>query len=120
MTTLTDTERDSLTECECGHFANEHNGQGCAATDVERGTWQESYGDYICDCLNTPDAIRDDAIATMLAAREQAATLAERARLLGVIEAHIVIPRNRQEWEALGGSGLRVRLRDLIAQERAR
>mgnify|MGYP003555302657 CR=1 FL=1 len=32
MTTLTDTERDSLTECECGHFTNEHNSQGCTAT----------------------------------------------------------------------------------------
>lgn len=133
MTTLTDTERDSLTECECVHFANEHNGQGCTATvDEDAGTWQESYGDYICDCLNTPDTISNDAIETLLADRVQAATLAERERLLGVIEVLASDWGQSSEWATKRGYPPQDdaltwaqehharKVRTLIAQERAR
>lgn len=138
MTTLTDTERDSLTECECVHFANEHNGQGCTATvDEDAGTWQESYGDYICDCLNTPDTISNDAIETLLADREQAATLAERERLLGrLTDPNLIKAMAATEWDGYPGdpkwdqvdrsikrasyNAMRAALDVLIAQERAR
>lgn len=63
-TTLTDTERDSLTECECGHYLNEHSSDGCLANDHD--------GD-LCVCMATPDLIRERAIVAIVAARLAAA-----------------------------------------------
>ena len=76
-TTLTDTERDSLTECECGHYLNEHSSDGCLANDDD--------GD-LCVCMATPDLIRERAITAIVAARVAAARADERARLVTWVE----------------------------------
>jgi len=63
-TTLTDTERDSLTECECGHYLNEHSSDGCLAVDDLAPD-----DEYLCVCMASPDRIRERAIERIVAAR---------------------------------------------------
>lgn len=65
---LTDAEIDSLTECECGHWANEHSVDGCLATDYD-GDDGMATDDDVCACFNTPVALNIAAIEAILAAR---------------------------------------------------
>lgn len=79
---LTEAEIDSLTECECGHFANEH-GAGCLASSCGNcvGELTESCPDPEgCCCLNSSVEIRNDAFAAIIAARLDA----QRRRLAAV------------------------------------
>lgn len=64
---LTEAEVDSLTECECGHWANEHSSQGCLAT-VEQGEGIGEHEDQ-CVCFQSPEAINRYAVEPILAAR---------------------------------------------------
>ena len=79
--TLTETERDSLTECECGHYLNEHSSDGCLATAYDGDDGMASLDD-VCACMATPDLIRERAIGAIVAARVAAA----RAEAATVIE----------------------------------
>lgn len=63
---LTEAERDSLTECECGHYLNEHSSEGCLATVYDDRL------DDMCPCMATPDLIRERAIVAMIVARVDA------------------------------------------------
>lgn len=64
---LTEAEVDSLTECECGHWANEHSTQGCLAT-VEQGEGVGEHEDQ-CLCMRSPEVISLSAIRVLIAAR---------------------------------------------------
>ena len=64
---LTEAEVDSLTECECGHWANEHSTQGCLAT-VEQGEGVGEHEDQRV-CFRSPEAINRYAVESILAAR---------------------------------------------------
>lgn len=66
MAKLTEAERDSLTECECGHYLNEHSSEGCLATVYDDRL------DDMCPCMATPDFIRERAIVAMIVARVDA------------------------------------------------
>ena len=79
-TTLTDTERDSLTECECGHYLNEHSSEGCLATVYDGDDGMASLDD-VCACMATPDVIRERAITAIVAARVAQA----RADVIGLL-----------------------------------
>ena len=65
-TLLSEAELDSLTECECGHYLNEHSSEGCLATD-------EDGLDGICVCMSGPDVIRVRAFEAILTAHVAAA-----------------------------------------------
>ena len=88
MNALTDTERDSLTECECGHFANEHSSDGCLATDFSED-WRPISDDDKCSCVHSPTAINRHAIEGIIAARLAARDTWWRAR----------IEARDQEWQ---------------------
>lgn len=87
MTGLTEQERDSLTECECGHFANEHGDGGCLATDFSEADDRPVRDDDVCPCTHSPAAITRHAVERIKADAEAAArdmrakieALAERA-----------------------------------------
>jgi hypothetical protein len=72
MRRLTDTEIDSLAECECGHWAEEHDDMaGCLANsltdeDAEIPRWSVR---AICACLNSPQGITITAVETIIEAR---------------------------------------------------
>jgi hypothetical protein len=68
---VTPEELDSLTKCECGHWANAHASDGCHAID-----------DDGCVCMFSPALIAERAVERIIAAR----VAAERARLLDRIE----------------------------------
>lgn len=61
MSGLSEQERDSLTECECGHFANEHSSTGCLATDFSED-WRPVRDDDVCSCTHSPSAITRHAV----------------------------------------------------------
>ncbi len=82
MSALTEAEYDSLTECECGHFANEHSSEGCLATDFSED-WRPISDDDKCSCSHSPTAINRHAIEAIVAAREAAA----REAVLAEVEA---------------------------------
>lgn len=82
MSGLSEQERDSLTECECGHFANEHSGDGCLANDYTED-WRPIRDGDKCSCTHSPTAINLHAIEAIVAAREAAA----RAEVLAEVEA---------------------------------
>ena len=63
---LTEREHDSLTECECGHYANEHSPSGCLAT-VDAGTGIGETEDQ-CVCSYSPTAINRHAVEAIKAA----------------------------------------------------
>lgn len=67
MTELTPAEIDSLTECECGHFANEHSSDGCLATDFSED-WRPIRDDDKCSCTHSPAAINRHAVEAIKAA----------------------------------------------------
>lgn len=73
---LTEVEVDSLTECECGHFANEHSSDGCLAAD---------FSDFsgLCICTHSPQAINRHAIERIVEAR----VAAERDAVLAKVDA---------------------------------
>lgn len=75
MSALTDAEVDSLTECECGHFANEHSSEGCLATDFSED-WRPIRDDDKCSCMHSPAVINSHAVESIVAAREAAAVQA--------------------------------------------
>ena len=82
---LSEAERDSLTECECGHFLNEHSSDGCLATDFSED-WRPLADDDKCSCGHSPTAINRHAIEAILTARVAAAVAAEREAWVGKIE----------------------------------
>ena len=79
MTGLTEAEIDSLTECECGHYANEHSSDGCLATDFSED-WRPIREDDKCSCTHSPTAINRHAIERIKAD----AVAAARAEVLGI------------------------------------
>ena len=96
-TTLTDAERDSLTECECGHYLNEHSSDGCLAVDDLAPD-----DEYLCVCMASPDRIRERAIESIVAARvaDRDALVRWKAEALQVLAAWDDV------WKALGSPGL--------------
>lgn len=109
---LTEREIDSLTECECGHFANEHSSDGCLATDFSED-WRPIRDDDKCSCTHSPAAINRHAV-------ERIKTSAH----AGGREEVIVKVRevaDRLDASARGGKSLSAHaLRALIAEEHAR
>lgn len=93
---LTEAERDSLTECECGHFANEHSSEGCLATDFSED-WRPISDDDQCSCSHSPAAINRHAVERILATRLAARDAEWQVR----IEALISDPDDVQWWEVL-------------------
>lgn len=87
MSGLSEQEHDSLTECECGHFANEHSGDGCLANDYTED-WRPIRDDDKCSCTHSPGAINRHAVEAIVAAREAAA----RAEVLAEVEALVNDP----------------------------
>lgn len=85
MSGLSEQEHDSLTECECGHFANEHSSDGCLATDYTED-WRPISDDDKCSCTHSPTAINQHAVEAIVAAREAAA----RAEVLAEVEALVL------------------------------
>lgn len=79
MTELTETEIDSLTECECGHFANEHSSDGCLATDFSED-WRPIRDDDKCSCTHSPAAINRHAVERIKAATYAAGVAREPLR----------------------------------------
>lgn len=120
MVSLTDAERDSLTECECGHFANEHSGAGCLATAYDGDDGMVS-DDDVCPCTHSPTAINRHAVEAIVAARVEA----ERDRLLARIEEladgfhdHAQASRSLAYLDVWQSATRQ--LRALVAEERAR
>lgn len=68
MSELTEREIDSLTECECGHYANEHSSDGCLATDFSEADDRPVRDDDVCSCSHSPSAITRHAVEAIKAA----------------------------------------------------
>ena len=109
MSTLTERERDSLTECECGHYANEHSSDGCLATDFTED-WRPLRDDDKCSCVHSPTAINRHAVEQIKAAARQAG----REEVLARVESLADIYDN-ENWR---GWGIPQALRALAAEFR--
>ena len=92
---LTEAEVDSLTECECGHWANEHSSQGCLAT-VEQGEGIGEHEDQPV-CFRSPEAINRYAVEAILTAR----LAARDAEWREAIERLAADPDDTQWWEVV-------------------
>lgn len=59
---LTESEKDAMRFCECGHRASQHNGYGCI---VKR----HPFNDNVDDCKKSPPDVVDAGVESIVAAR---------------------------------------------------
>ena len=121
MSGLSDTERETLRESIAkqieAQFLGPDYGRQHDGRDSPHAAETNAYDEGLWTAARIVRGLDPEIQTPMpnLAAREQAATLAERERLLGVID-----ELAEEHWDWKAGQVLARRLRDLIAQERAR